>query len=383
MSAPPPTTMKTTPSPQNGCAISLPPATLHPATLTSEIFATFDPTTCVGMSSVIGSEESAAGPSLCASPAGPMIGHVGREVAPVNLSARQAKGREQATKDTSGQLGLNLSEPVDPPLSSESKSHRQPYAESPKRREHRRLYAIEHRRQHRAYQLIRHAKERAAKKGLDFDLTTYLPEIQARIDQGLCEVTGLPLNLDGGRTWDSPSLDRVNPKGPYLYSNVRVVCHAVNSAMGDWGEQKMVSLALAILAKRREKSNELSRRLAANLQANLAGRGSTLFNLTWQPHTTPSGLQFYRLAASGVRTSDSGYGSWPTPTCCSPNDQILGATSNGSPAETGSSGQLAPAFSLWLMGFPPEWDACGVAATRSSRRSRRSSSEPSQKAVRP
>jgi hypothetical protein len=27
----------------------------------------------------------------------------------------------------------------------------------------------------------------------------------------------------------------MNPKGGYLYDNIRVVCHAVNAALGDWG----------------------------------------------------------------------------------------------------------------------------------------------------
>ena len=50
-----------------------------------------------------------------------------------------------------------------------------------------------------------------------------------------------------------------------------------------------------------------------------------------------------------------------------------GPTLNGSGAVTRSIGQLNPAHSRWLMGFPPAWDDCGVTAMPSSRKSRLSS----------
>jgi hypothetical protein len=264
--------------------------------------------------------------------------------------------------------------------------------------------------------LARHARLRAKKKTLPFDLDQHLQDLQMRIDRGFCEVSGLSFNLAGGRTWDSPSFDRIDPKKGYLYSNVRVVLHALNGAMGDWGEAKMLEIARAIMARRLHASNELSERLGQNLMQRLDVNGSPEYVLIWRRLVTESGHVIYRLRASARRTSDNACIGWPTPcsqdgpkggpgqgvdrlpgaarlagwsTPTSPvitdghqagNNRFvtsvvrrLGQTTKSSTAQTEKRGALAPEFSRWLMGFPAEWDACAPTATRSCRQSRRSS----------
>ena len=135
-------------------------------------------------------------------------------------------------------------------------------------------------------------------------------------------------------------------------------------------------------------SAALQSSLVSRLRQRLDTDGSILFAMTWSEKATPSGRSVCLLRASAHRTADNGYGSWATPTTrdhkdgnatsCQhvPINCLLGRQIHlsGSSAETASSDQLNPAFSLWLMGYPTAWGSCAGRVMPLSRKLRQRSS---------
>jgi hypothetical protein len=111
-------------------------------------------------------------------------------------------------------------------------------------------YFIEWREKNPATVLIGFAKARAKKGRLPFDLYEHTEEIQRRLGAGVCEMSGLP--FEKGITVPGPlsaSIDRIEPKLGYVYSNIRIICLALNRAFGDWGEEELFRIVDAVRAR--------------------------------------------------------------------------------------------------------------------------------------
>lgn len=91
--------------------------------------------------------------------------------------------------------------------------------------------------------MLHGARLRAFQKNLPYDLDKYIPDIIARVNTGLCELTGYKMVVgDGKHQWNSPSIDRIQPELGYVYSNIRIICRALNVAFGNWGEEKLLKI---------------------------------------------------------------------------------------------------------------------------------------------
>lgn len=108
-------------------------------------------------------------------------------------------------------------------------------------------YAREFRDRNPTAYVVTRCRQTALKKGLDFDLHLHFEELDRRVRAGVCELTGYPLDLAGPSTRhlkrpNAVSIDRIDSKKGYVLSNVRVVCLAVNLALGTWGESGLLPI---------------------------------------------------------------------------------------------------------------------------------------------
>jgi hypothetical protein len=99
----------------------------------------------------------------------------------------------------------------------------------------------------RGKKLLRGAKERADKAQTAYSLTEAW--IQERLEVGVCEATGLPIDMNARGTMSafSPTIDRIVPELGYVPANCRLTIAAFNTGKNRWSDDVLAVWARAFL----------------------------------------------------------------------------------------------------------------------------------------
>lgn len=104
--------------------------------------------------------------------------------------------------------------------------------------------------------LINSIKKNARPRGLEVAVE-YQDLLQLWVRSGgKCAVSGLPFDMrkcvGSKRRPFAMSVDRIDSSKGYTKDNCRLVCVAVNYAMGDWGQEVLERIAFAIVGAKRD-----------------------------------------------------------------------------------------------------------------------------------
>lgn len=101
--------------------------------------------------------------------------------------------------------------------------------------------------------MFERTRDRARSREIPFNLGRDQLRTIALRSEGCCELTGLSFSWqnNGSRFPPfAPTLDRIHPRHGYSLGNCRMICHAANLALCDWGEEVFETIAFAFLKER-------------------------------------------------------------------------------------------------------------------------------------
>src|ERR1700722_3393559 len=162
------------------------------------------------------------------------------------------------------------------------------------------------------------------------------------------------------QTWK----EKVTPLGRRYWAHTASVLRTSGSGCSSWASPNTLDYLKSVNWEERKQKGGW---------ANLKDQVTLLPLASWG---TPATRDNYKAKSGTSRSKVQEHWRLGNQARLASGPTAVGFGANPNPAtQKADGGRLNPEFSLWLMGFPPEWASCGARAMPSSRKSRRNSSE--------
>lgn len=118
-----------------------------------------------------------------------------------------------------------------------------------------RMWTEKNRKKRRAAYMLYGVRKSAKEKNLPFDLT--IEWLDERLKFGLCELSGLPFDMEAKRGANSPSVDKIDPSKGYVQANCRVILWSLNRAKSNYSEEYFISIMEAVVNRKKRRQIEI------------------------------------------------------------------------------------------------------------------------------